>query len=173
MDWKNVLGSIAPLIGTALGGPFGGLAGTVLGSILGVDDPTNEEALAEATKKAMADPNKIMQLKEAEMAFKAKMKEIGLKENQLYIEDTQSARKMQVETKSNVPAILTFMLIGLAGFLVYFVMTSSLNDVDKTLVGAVVGYVFSEVKQATSFWLGSSKGSQDKNIILENGLNKK
>jgi len=168
MNWKKTIGAIAPVIGTALGGPFGGLAGTVLGKVLGVDDPTDDAALGDAVKQAMADPDLVIKLKTAEIEFKAKLKELGVRESEIYAEDRASARDMQKANKSVVPGTLTFLLVAIAGVLVYFVMTSDMTNVDKTLVGTVIGYVFSELKQATSFWFGSSKGSQDKNVFIGN-----
>lgn len=166
MDWKKALGTIAPMIGTALGGPFGGLAGTVLGSILGVDDPTDDEMLANATKQALADPNKVMQLKEAELAFKAKMKELDIREADLDIENTKSARLMQIETGSYIPGLLALLVtagfFGLLGILCWRVIPTDNEEVLYVMVGSL-GTAWVAV---VNFYFGSSHGSKLKTEIM-------
>ena len=67
---KNVIGAVAPTLGTALGGPMGGMAANMIAEVLGV--PNNpkaiEKGLAEAT------PEQMLELKKAEQDFDLKMK---------------------------------------------------------------------------------------------------
>ena len=69
---KNVIGAVAPTLGTALGGPMGGIAANMIAEVLGV--PNNpkaiEKGLAEAT------PEQMLELKKAEQDFDLKMKEL-------------------------------------------------------------------------------------------------
>ena len=44
-DWKSVVGTVAPLLGTALGGPFGGVAGKMIQDALGVDSESAAQAV--------------------------------------------------------------------------------------------------------------------------------
>lgn len=168
MDWKKTIGTIAPMIGTALGGPFGGLAGTVLGSILGVDDPTDDEALAQATKQAMADPNKVMELKKAEIAFKAKMKELDIKEQDLHVEDRKSARNMQEKVRSWIPGVLAVLVTG--GFFgLLCILCWLIIPIDnKEVLYVMVGSLGTAWIQIINFYFGSSHGSQTKTHILGN-----
>ena len=71
-DWKSVVGTVAPVLGTALGGPFGGLAGKMIQDALGVD---NEDAMVQ---ELQANPDALVKLKEVELSFKARMKELGI-----------------------------------------------------------------------------------------------
>lgn len=166
MDWKKPLGSIAPVIGTALGGPFGGLAGTVLGSFLGVEDPTDEEVMEQAVTKAMADPDLVMKLKLAEKDFLVKMKELDIKEDDLVYKDKQDARKMQRETKSPWPGILSFVFTAGWIGLNYFIFTSDGDIPNVSVVMRVLGTADAALMLILSFWFGSSNGSQDKNRML-------
>jgi hypothetical protein len=165
MDWKKTLGAIAPVIGTALGGPFGGLAGTVLGSFLGVDDPTDDKALESAMNKAMADPNQVMKLKEAELAFKAKMKELDIREEDLHAHDRQSARNMQVATRSKIPGMLAMLVtvgfFGLLGFMCY----KDLPTANENALNIMLGSLGTAWIMVVTFYFGSSKGSQDKTML--------
>lgn len=47
MDWKNLISSVAPFLGTALGGPLGGMAVSALGDALGLSDKS-ESAIKQA-----------------------------------------------------------------------------------------------------------------------------
>ena len=58
---KQILATVAPLLGTALGGPFGGLAGGLLAKALGTTDPAAQEAAITST-----DPDILVKLKAAD-----------------------------------------------------------------------------------------------------------
>ena len=68
-DWKSVVGTVAPLLGTALGGPFGGVAGKMIQDALGVD--SESAAIAEL----QTNPDALISLRQVEANFKIKMKE--------------------------------------------------------------------------------------------------
>ena len=59
---KNVVGALAPTLGSALGGPLGGMAGDVISKVLGVENnPASlEKAIAQAT------PEQLLEIKKAE-----------------------------------------------------------------------------------------------------------
>ena len=62
---KNIVGAVAPTLGTALGGPMGGMAANMISEVLGVPNTPKaiEKGLAEAT------PEQMLELKKAEQAF--------------------------------------------------------------------------------------------------------
>ena len=62
---SNIVGAVAPTLGTALGGPFGGMAGDVISKVLGVENNPKsiEQALASAT------PEQLIEIKKAEKEF--------------------------------------------------------------------------------------------------------
>ena len=49
MDWKSVISTVAPWIGTTLGGPLGGLAITAVAEALGLSDKTEDAIKAAIT----------------------------------------------------------------------------------------------------------------------------
>ena len=76
MDWKALIGSVAPTLATALGGPLAGMATKAIASkLLG-----NENAPLDAIKEAIvsATPDDLIKLKEVDTKFKTKMAEIGV-----------------------------------------------------------------------------------------------
>lgn len=48
-DWKQLVGSVAPTIATALGGPLAGMATKAIASAIGCDEADVEEVLKDAT----------------------------------------------------------------------------------------------------------------------------
>ena len=73
---KNVVGAVAPTIGTALGGPMGGMAANMISEVLGCknDAKSIEKAIESAT------PEQMLELKKAEQALELQMKEYSNKE---------------------------------------------------------------------------------------------
>ena len=47
---KNIVGAVAPTIGSALAGPMGGMAGDVVAKVLGCDN--NPKAIQQAVQNA-------------------------------------------------------------------------------------------------------------------------
>ena len=97
MDWKDLGKSVidtiahaAPAVGTALGGPLGGLAGAALAKVLGVEE--TPEAVERAILKA--DPETLIKLKEAEIAFIRTQNEI------LIAQITEVNKTMRAESTS-------------------------------------------------------------------------
>lgn len=161
--FKKVVGNVAPLIGTAIGGPFGGLATSLLRDAFGTDDDKQIEA-----QLASGNPDALLKLKAAEQAMEAKMKELDIDEQSLYVEDTQNARLMARETGTTPQLVLTTLFLAIYGGLVwaFFVIEFELNDWQRGQMGILIGVVTSAVVQIINFWFGSSKGSKDKNALI-------
>jgi hypothetical protein len=169
-DWKKTLSTIAPGLATMLGGPLAGTATTALISFFGLDTKApNIETQIQDAIQAMT-PAQMIELKKVENELIIELKKADIDVFKAEVEDRSSARTSHKDNLT--PAILTYLLIICAGSIIYFVFTSQMDGIDKTLVGAVVGYVFGELKQATGYWLGSSFGSSQKNAVIETALNK-
>lgn len=167
MDWKKVLGTVAPWIGTALGGPLGGMAVEAAANALGLSDKT-----VDAVKQAIsgATPEQLLALKNADQAFAARMQELGFKHEAdmeaLVTGDRKDARAMQVATKSWVPAILTGVLLlafnaALAALFLYAVPEGN-RDIVVYMIGQLSGFAAA----AVAYWLGTTRNSQNKTDLL-------
>ena len=84
----NIIGAVAPTLGTALGGPMGGMAAKMISEVLGV--PNNPKAINKAMD--VATPEQMLQLKQAEQAFEVQMKELEVDVFSLEVQDKQDAR---------------------------------------------------------------------------------
>ena len=69
---KNVIGAVAPTIGSALAGPLGGQAASVISQVLGCSP--EPKAINQAIQAAT--PEQMLELKKAEKEFEMHMKEL-------------------------------------------------------------------------------------------------
>lgn len=74
-DVLDIVKTVLPWIGTALGGPLGGIAATAVGKVLGLEDAT--VASVKAVLGGMP-PEELVKLKLAELQVSLEMKRIGV-----------------------------------------------------------------------------------------------
>jgi uncharacterized membrane protein YeaQ/YmgE (transglycosylase-associated protein family) len=165
-DWKKTLGAVAPLLGTALGGPLGALAGQVLGTALGVDG-SDEEALAAALQKAT--PEQLLAIKTADNQFKLDMAKLGMRPEELEVEDRISARAAQAATKDGLLPWLAVLVVGTFCGVVAAVLFGGLK-VEAVIGGTLIGYLSAKAEQVLSFYFGSTKSSRGKDQALADAL---
>jgi hypothetical protein len=166
-DWKSTLAAVAPVLGTAFGGPLGGVAANAIAAALGVSS-TDEQELAAAMQKAT--PDQLLALKTAENQFKLDMKKLDLRPEELEVEDRTSARSAYAATKD-------YMVPGLAALIVtaFVVVVGGVLfghvAVDGALAGTLIGYLSAKAEQVLAFYFGSSKGSKNKDDSLAAAVN--
>lgn len=161
-DW---LKTIAPLIGTALGGPFGGVAASFLADKLGIESKT-VEAVTSALSSGKMTPEQIAQIKLAEIDMVKWAGDNNVKLEQLAVQNTQGARDMQIATRSWVPASLALIItIGYLGILVGLMM-GVLTVADNQVLLILIGALATGFGTVLNFFLGSSHGSQSKDAML-------
>lgn len=157
MDW---LKTIAPTIATALGGPLAGLAIEAVSKAVGIDPKDVQSTISEG--KLTAD--QIMLLKQAEIDMAAKAQEMGLNFAKLNVDDRKSAREMQAETRSYIPAILAVTVtVGFFGILIGL-MTETFKTSDALML--MLGSLGTAWTGIIAFYFGSSASSQNKDDLL-------
>ena len=151
----NIIGSVAPTLGTALGGPLGGMAGDVISKVLGVDNnPASlEKAIATAT------PEQLLEIKKAEKDFEAKMKALDVDLYKLETQEKQDARK--TFSKDWTARIIGIAMVG--GFLgyIFLVTLQPPEQNSEALINLVLGYLGGLASAVISFYFGASN-KQDK-----------
>ena len=163
MDWKKVISSVAPTLGTALGGPLGGVAVTGILSALGIEgstDPEQNEKLLEEKMK-LASPADLVTLKEAEYQFKKDMKKMGVDIEAIHAKDRDSARKREVKIGGyTTPLIAVIVVVGFFGMAaaVLLGVTDAMTTTAVGFAGTVVGYASAKADQVISYYFGSSSG---------------
>lgn len=157
---KQIVGTVAPALGTALGGPLGGIAGKFVQDALGVDDE------AAAVEMLQSNPDALLKLKEGERAFEARMRELGIDEERLRVDDRGSARTMASATsiwpQVGLSALFICGYFTLMGLFFSNTLSVPMDDTFKVLVGVLTA----SIPQILAFWFGSSSGSQAKTAFL-------
>jgi hypothetical protein len=166
MDWKALIQTVAPWIGTALGGPLGGMAVSAVGDALGLSDKT--EAGIKAAL-AGASPEQMLALKQADQAFALKMQELGFENEQkiaeLAMQDRDSARKREAAVQDWTPRVLAYALVG-AFIAVIVGVLAGWGKADSVLAGTLIGYLSAKAEQVVAYYFGSSSGSDKKTEIM-------
>lgn len=167
MDWTTIVKTVAPWIGTALGGPLGGMAVTAAANALGLGEKTTD-----AIKAAIggATPEELLALKEADQAFALQMQSLGFAQikdlETIAAGDRASAREMQGTTRSWVPAALSVLVtIGFLGMLTGM-LTGRLIAEDNQAMLIMLGALGVAFGQVMNFWLGSTAESGRKTEII-------
>ncbi len=163
-DWIK---TIAPLVGTALGGPLGGAAAAFLADKLGVESKT-VEAVSKVLNDGKLTPEQIVSVKQAELDFQRFLEANKIRLDEIAAADRSSARDMLKSTRSYVPAVLTFGIT--AGYFVVLIgMMLKLFEVsDSQVMLIMLGQLGAAWGVTIAFWFGTTKGSADKTELLAN-----
>ena len=162
-NWKKTLGTIAPTIATALGGPMAGAAVAMAAKALGVS-PTEEDIEAEISR---GDPESFLKLKKADADFKVAMRNLDIKEEELNTSDRKSARKLAEKLGHLPQVIISAIFIAVFGFVVHNVFNGEqVPENMQNIVVFLLGILSAGITQIMNFWFGSSSGSKEKTRAL-------
>ena len=152
---KNVVGAIAPTLGSALGGPLGGQAASVVAQVLGCSP--EPKAINQAIQSAT--PEQMLELKKAEAEFELKMKELEVDVFKLEVQDTQNAR--QTFSKDWTARIIGIAVVG--GFMgyIFLVTIQPPEQNSEALINLVLGYLGGLASAIISFYFGASNTPKD------------
>ena len=140
--WKRVLRAAAPVIGTAWGGPLGGTVATVVSEkILGKPDGTETE-IAQAIGNG--GPEVLAKLKEAELAFTTRMRELDIDVEKIHQADRVAAREREAKTGDTftpraLAMFVTAGFFGVLGFLLIQGKPQNGGDALLVMLGALGG----------------------------------
>jgi hypothetical protein len=164
MNWIK---EIAPLIGTALAGPLGGIAASFLADKLGIEEKT-VAAVSEVLASGKMTADQIASIKLAEMEFRKYCMQHNLDIERINAADRDSARSMQVQTRSMIPGFLAVLITsGFFGILIGM-MLGKLNVSDQQSLLILLGALATSWGAVVNFYYGSSHGSQNKDALLAN-----
>jgi len=153
---KNIIGAVAPSIGTALGGPMGNMAANIVAEALGCEPTPKkiEQAVQAAT------PEQLAKLKKLDTDFEIKMKELEVDLYALETADIQSARGMF--SKDWTARIIGITVVG--GFMgyIFLVTIQPPEQNSEALINLVLGYLGGLASAIISFYFGASNtGNKD------------
>lgn len=167
MDWKALIGTVAPWIGAALSGPLGSAALGAVADALGLSEKT-EAAIKGAL--AGATPEQMLAIKNADQTFSLQMQELGYKQvadlEALAAADRKDARDMQKTTRSWVPASLS-LAVTIGYFLILVgMMTGWLKVSDSQALLLMLGSLSTGWGVVMAFWFGTTHDSGRKTELL-------
>jgi hypothetical protein len=166
MNWKDIIGSVAPVLGTALGGPLGGLVASIAGRVLLGDDKATPETVKDYIL-ANQSPDTFAKLKQIEADVKLKLAELEVDLERIAVDDRKDSRKRASEMNDRSPVWIGVIILIVWGGINFFLLTTDKSPViAPELVGRILGMVDSATL-AFLYWLyGSSKGSLLKTSML-------
>lgn len=160
MDW---LKQIAPTIASALGGPLVGLAYEAISKVLNIS-PQDAKSIIEDGKLTS---DQIAQIKIAEINLKNTEDSLGLNFESLAVQDRKSARDMQSQTKSIIPAVLSVgITIGFFGILIALMNKPDLGSSQALMI--MLGSLGTAWVSIIAFWFGSTHSGQRKDEMIYN-----
>ncbi len=154
------LSAVAPTIATALGGPLAGLAVEAVSKAMGVKPEEVQKVISQGKMSA----DQIAALQQAELQLQSQAQEMNLDFAKVAAADRNSARVMQAQVKSYIPATLA--LLVTAGFfgILYMLMTG-VEKINPEL-GIMLGSLGTAWIQIVTFYFGSSSDSQRKTAMM-------
>lgn len=161
---NDFLKTLAPLLGTALGGPLGGAAASFIADKLGIQGKTIE-AVSEVLNGGKMTPEQIAQVKLAEIDFKKFLESNKIKIEEIAAADRKSARDMQMVTRSMMPAVLTTLItFGFFGVLAAMFKWPEIKESAPLMI--MLGSLGTAWTGACAFWFGTTNGSAAKTELL-------
>lgn len=165
MKLKDIVRTVAPALAGALGGPLAGTAVRVLSEkFLGKPDGTPEEL---ETFLQTASPEQIVALKALDLEFKGKLLDAGIKIEEIEVADRSSARQMFMAAKDPTPSLLTAAVVVVWAAIQYLLFTGEAPEGSRELIARMLGTVDAALLTVMTFWFGSSRGSSEKNAMID------
>ena len=152
---KNLVGAVAPTLGSALAGPLGGQAASVVAKVLGCN--TDPKSINNAIQNAT--PEQMLELKKAEQAFEVQMRELDVDVFKLEVADGQDARNKF--SKDWTARIMGIAVVG--GFMgyIFLVTLQPPEQNSEALINLVLGYLGGLASAVISFYFGASNTSNN------------
>jgi hypothetical protein len=153
---ESYITRVAPLLGTALGGPVGGVIGTLISSVFGVDSNNPDDLL----NKVSSDPDaktKLIALQNQHQEF---LQNQVLEQYKVQASDLADARSRQVQLAQmgiHEWIMPTLSLMSMIQFWAYIVFCKYYNSaIDVTILTDLFAMAF----MAFTFYFGSSHGER-------------
>nr|WP_136252863.1 hypothetical protein [Ningiella ruwaisensis] len=158
MNWsdiKNTVGKIAPLVGTALGGPAGTAIGGLIAHKLGVEN--TPEAVALELKN---NPDAAVKVRQLELEDEQHFREITFQTLDAELKDKQSAREHH--KFSRMPAVICCSLTIMVLLGGYAIFATEIPEQNSTLANLLFGALLAKWGDSIAYWVGTTRSSAEK-----------
>jgi hypothetical protein len=169
-NFGSLIGSVAPTLATALGGPLAGMATKALSqALLGNEDGSDDDIQAALRT---ASPEQLAAVKKIDADFRVQMKSLDIDLEALAVDDRKSARSMQTETRDFIPRLLAVSVtVGFFAILIYMLVYGLPTTGNEALL-LLLGALQTAWGGIIAFYFGSSSGSQKKDQMIYNSTPK-
>lgn len=164
-DWKDIVGAVAPMLATALGGPLAGIAVKELsGHLLGRPDGTQDDI---ATAISAGGPEVLAKIKAADQQFAVRMRELDIDLEKIAQADRASARAANVDggTQKHVFWLTVVIFLTVIGVEAAVLLKGVPIGADGQMVGRILGTLDAALLAALYYTYGSSAGSARKDEL--------
>ena len=161
MNWsdiKGIVGNIAPLVGTAIGGPAGAAIGGMVSSALGVDN--TPDAVATALK---SNPEAAIKLRQFELENEKDIRAHAFKVLNAELGDTQNARS--THKHNPMPMVICIALTLMVAGGAYMLFTMDIPVDNKNIANLLFGTVLGQWGSSIAYWVGTTRSSAEKTIL--------
>ena len=169
MNWKSIVKNVAPVLGTALGGPFGGMATkAIANAVIGETELTGPDLEAELESVITGDRDALLKIKELDKQFDRDMKQLDVDILAIEAEDRASARQLAEKTSLKPQIILASVYVLAFAVILVIVFTGQieLSDQQSDMANILIGILSAGLLQIMNFFYGSSSGSKEKTAKL-------
>ena len=166
---KEIISSVAPFIGTLIGGPMGGEAASAVAHLITGDKNASPETLSEAIKTAT--PDQFVALKQLDEQYQEKLLSVQLSEHQLENDDIASARNRNIQLHDKIPAYLAIFVLTMFFSILLLYMLYPIQDSSQGIIQILIGSLSIWCGQAMNFYLGTTHSSATKTNLLANIAN--
>lgn len=162
-DWKGLVRTAAPILGTAISGgnPLAGMAlKAVANAVVGRANATESE-IEETLRNS--DPSMLLKLKQADQDFDKHMATIGLDAKKLIMEDKDSARNREIKTKDTTPRNLLYVLSVMVIGIICLISFVDLDQPKLNMLLPITGAIMTAWIGAVQYFVGTTLSSSQKN----------
>jgi hypothetical protein len=158
-DLKDTAASVAPFLGTLIGGPAGGTVGKLIAGACGI------EASPQKFAEALTDPSKLVEVRKYSMAHKERLEAIALETLKAELADKADARENHKD--SPMPAIITLMMTLIVGALLMMLFTMELPESNREVAYMLFGQASALWAASVTYWVGTTRSSAQKTKLLQ------
>ena len=172
-DLKKLLGTVAPVLASAIGTPVAGAAVGALLNVFGISSDSPDAAAQLASKVQNATAEDLLKIKQAENDFVVKMKELDIDLDKTVIADVGSARIRDTEIVKTLgkrnwrPDIMFLMATIVIAVLVWLIWKDqTITEYVKGIFTLVLGRFLGYLDNIYNFEFGSTRSSKTKDDTI-------
>lgn len=159
----SIVGAFAPTVQKVIEKtPYGKIALDTVKEVLDLPRDMSDKDVAAQMRNLT--PEQMAKLEEADYRLQEKLSEHNIKLEKLFAADRKSAR-VDLKDARKTQSTLAFVLVSVVVVFVAATFVAVYQDIDIStvaIINTIMGYLLSELKQVTTFYFGSSSGSQEK-----------